>query len=47
VWAAVAAVPVFAWEICLAVHLVVRGLQPSAATADPAPADVEALPLAG
>ncbi len=31
VWAAVAAVPVFAWEICLAVHLVARGFRSPAA----------------
>jgi len=30
VWAAVTAVPVFAWEICLAVYLIVRGFRPSA-----------------
>jgi branched-subunit amino acid transport protein AzlD len=29
-WAAVTAVPVFAWEICLALYLVVKGFRPSA-----------------
>jgi len=31
VWAAITAVPVFAWEICLALYLIVRGFRPSAA----------------
>jgi len=31
VWAAITAVPVFAWEICLALYLTVRGFRPSAA----------------
>jgi hypothetical protein len=30
VWAAVTAVPVFAWEICLAVYLIVKGFRPLA-----------------
>jgi hypothetical protein len=30
VWSALGAVPVFAWEICLAVYLIVRGFRPSA-----------------
>lgn len=32
VWAFGAAIPVFAWEICLALHLIVRGFQPSVAS---------------
>jgi hypothetical protein len=32
-WAAVTAVPVFAWEICLAVYLIVKGFRPSARAA--------------
>jgi hypothetical protein len=32
VWAALAAVPVFAWEICLAIHLVAKGFRPVPAT---------------
>jgi branched-subunit amino acid transport protein AzlD len=34
-WAAVTAVPVFAWEICLALYLVVKGFRPSAVAAQP------------
>jgi hypothetical protein len=30
VWSAVTAVPVFAWEICLALYLVLKGFRPSA-----------------
>jgi len=30
-WAAIAAVPAFAWEICLALYLIVKGFRPSAA----------------
>jgi hypothetical protein len=29
-WAAITAVPVFAWEICLALYLVVKGFRPTA-----------------
>jgi hypothetical protein len=36
-WSAIAAVPVFAWEICLAVYLIARGFRPSARL-DTAPA---------
>lgn len=32
VWAAMSAVPVFAWEICLALYLIVKGFRPSAVT---------------
>jgi hypothetical protein len=28
-WAAVTAIPVFAWEICLAIYLIVRGFRPT------------------
>lgn len=37
VWAALAAVPVFAWEVCLAVHLITKGVR-NPVRADPAPA---------
>ncbi|MFG3224324.1 DUF4386 domain-containing protein [Kitasatospora sp. NPDC048194] len=46
VWAALAAVPVFLWEICLALHLILKGFRPSAA-ASPAAAPVEAGAAAG
>ncbi len=46
VWAALCAVPVFAWEICLAVHLIARGFRPSALAAlDPAPVVARAHPV--
>ncbi|MFC4019221.1 DUF4386 domain-containing protein [Micromonospora sp. GCM10011542] len=46
-WAALCAIPVFTWEICLAVHLVVRGFRsPAAAALDPAPVGAEAPPVA-
>ena len=41
-WAAIAAVPVFAWEICLALYLILKGFRPSAAArlaTAPVPAD--------
>ena len=45
VWAGISAVPVFAWEICLAVYLVVRGFRPSAAAGpDLAPAELALIP---
>jgi hypothetical protein len=31
VWAAIAAVPVFAWEVCLALYLILKSFRPSAA----------------
>jgi hypothetical protein len=34
-WAAVTAVPVFAWEICLALYLIVKGFRPSAVATAP------------
>ncbi|MEW9527311.1 DUF4386 domain-containing protein [Microbispora sp. NPDC049125] len=47
VWSALGAVPVFAWEICLAVYLIVRGFRPSAmARLDPAPVAAGAQPVA-
>jgi hypothetical protein len=30
VWAGIAAVPVFAWEICLALYLIIKGFRPAA-----------------
>ena len=32
VWAAIAALPIFAWEVSLALYLILRGFRPSAAT---------------
>jgi hypothetical protein len=38
-WAAITAIPVFGWEICLALHLIVKGFRPAAtAKLDAAPA---------
>jgi hypothetical protein len=37
VWSAITAVPVFAWEICLALYLIVKGFRPSAAPENRSP----------
>jgi hypothetical protein len=45
VWAAVAALPVFAWEVCLAVYLIARGFRsPAVAALDAARAPGDRVP---
>lgn len=44
-WAAIAAVPVFAWEICLALYLIVRGFRPSTTAVVAPPMVVHAQPV--
>jgi Domain of unknown function (DUF4386) len=46
VWAALAAVPVFAWEVCLALHLVVRGFRLPAEAASVVPRTTGRQPVA-
>ncbi|QTE03150.1 DUF4386 domain-containing protein [Streptomyces cyanogenus] len=47
VWAALAAIPVFAWEICLALYLILKGFRPSVAAGPAAvPSGASAYPAA-
>ncbi|WP_157746329.1 hypothetical protein [Micromonospora inositola] len=46
-WAAIVAVPVFAWEICLALYLILKTFRPSAAARlAPVPVVADAHPTA-
>ncbi|WP_200207641.1 DUF4386 domain-containing protein [Micromonospora coerulea] len=48
VWAAIAAIPVFAWELCLALYLILKGFRsPASGGLATAPVVADAHPVAG